>query len=381
MPPVRFTSMGIGLTVGAAALIAGGIITGYREFAVIGLAAVVIVLLAVVIPSVATNISLTRLETPRMVARGSTFDVTIEAFSSRTALPTVVIDQFAGRITVVKLPPLEPGRTSMVTYPIHANRRGVHRLGPLREERSDPFSLAIRTLRHDESVEVHVHPVVHPLRLPQSGGHLRQAGVVVNRFSRDPVADFRALRDYVVGDDSRLVHWASTAKTGSLVVRDLIEPQRATRFVVLETADRWLTEAAFEEAVEIAASIVCESIELGINVVAKTLDRDMPGPRRLIYSRQEALQLFTRVARTAPDRTLRTTQLGLTAEPGDQIFLVAGASSPAVAQLSSNPMFAPCLTIVRLHDRTIGVPPTKRAIDVINAEQFALQWRRRSASL
>lgn len=375
---LRFTRAGVGLAVAAAAMIAGGLLAGYMEFVILGASIIVVLIIAALIPRVATSIVFQRVEVPRLVVRGSVFEAVLTVTSSHTTLPTVVIDQFAGQRRAIELPQLEPGLPTTLRYPVHATRRGVHRLGPLLEERSDPFALVVRSVRHDVTAEVHVHPVIHPLRLPQSGGHLRQAGAVVNRFSRDPIADFRSLREYVVGDDARLVHWASTAKTGTLVVRDHIEPQRTTRFVVLETSDRWLTAAAFEDAVEIASSIVCESLELGINVVARTFDHDAPGPARALRTRQEALELFTRVQRTGAAATLRSTQLRLNSEPGDQIFLIAGATSPVIAQLAGNPLFAQSLYLVRLHDGVVARQGARRSVDVTNAEQFAALWRRGS---
>jgi uncharacterized protein (DUF58 family) len=190
------------------------------------------------------------------------------------------------------------------------------------------------------------------------------------------MADFRSLREYVVGDDARLVHWASTAKTGALMVRDHFELRRTTRCVVLDTLDRSLTEALFEDAVEIAASIVCESIEQDVSVVVRTRDKNAPGRPGAIAHRHEVLDLFTRVERTTADATLRPAQLRLTSDPGDQIFLVAGASSPLIQQLSANTLLAQRLFVIRLNDGSSRARRiSKRCVDVTSAEQFAAQWR------
>jgi uncharacterized protein (DUF58 family) len=302
-------------------------------------------------------------------------NITLEANADRPAPPTRVIDQLAGHAVPIDLPEIDPTLSTIVTYRLQALRRGAHRVGPLLEERTDPFGLAVRTVEHDVTDEILVHPTIHSLRLPESGNRMRQTRATVMRFSEDPLADFRSLREYVVGDDSRLVHWASTAKTGTLMVRDHFELRRTTRCVILDTVDRSVTDLLFEDAVEIAASLVCESLERNIPVVAKTRDPHAPGRSRALRDRQEALELFTRVQRTPLDGTLAVGQLKLTTDPGDQIFLVAGAASPLIGQMAATGAFTQRLHVIRLHDRSAPLPRlTVRHTDTTSAEQFTRRW-------
>lgn len=374
---LRLTRAGTGVLAGSVALAVIAAVTGYREFALLAAAGVTVLLIAVVLPRVTSAIRFERHDTPRFVARGSVVGITLQATVDHVAPPTRVIDQLAGFAVPIDLPQLSPEHPTIVRYRIQALRRGVHHLGPLLEERSDPFALATRTVQHEVIDEILVHPFVHQLRLPEDGSRMRQTRAIIPRFSEDPLADFRSLREYVVGDDSRLVHWASTAKTGNLMVRDHFELRRTTRCVILETLDRSATELLFEDAVEIAASVVCESIDQELQVVARTRDRETPGRVGFIDHRQEALEMFTRVRRTTPDQTLPAAQLRLTGDPGDQIFLISGAGSPLITQLVSNPLIAQRLIVIRLHD---GSAPIRRMpvrhVDVTSAEQFATRWNK-----
>lgn len=374
---LRLTPAGTGVAVAAVAMVILGIFTGYREFALLGASGAVVLLCALGIPRLTSEISFRRIDTPRYVARGSIIGISLEASARSVAPPTRIIDQLAGLAVPIELPQIEPDRPAVVRYRIHAARRGVHHIGPLLEERGDPFALAIRTVRHDVTDEILVHPLIHRLHLPETGSQMRQTRAVVPRFSEDPMADFRSLREYAVGDDARLVHWASTAKTGSLMVRDHFELRRTTRCVVLETFDRSSTDAQFEDAVEIAASIVCESIDQGVNVVVRTRDRATPGRLGAIANRQEALELFTRVRRTTGADTLLPAQLRLAGDPGDQVFLVAGASSPLIVQLAGNALLSQRLFVIRLNDGSARARRlSKRCVDVNSAEEFAARWRR-----
>jgi uncharacterized protein (DUF58 family) len=371
----RLNRNGTAVLVAAVLIAALGVVTGYREFVVLALVAALVLLAAVLVPRVTSPIEFRRIDTPKFVPRGAMLTIRLEAESDRPAPPTRVIHQLSGAAVPIDLPEIDPTLTTVVTYRLQALRRGAHVVGPLLEERTDPFGLAVRTVEHDVTDEILVHPTIHPLRLPESGNRQRQTRATVMRFSEDPLADFRSLREYVVGDDSRLVHWASTAKTGTLMVRDHFELRRTTRCVILDTTDRAMTELLFEDAVEIAASLTCESLERNIPVVAKTRDPHAPGRARHLRERQEALELFTRVQRTTLDDTLSVGQLKLTADPGDQIFVVAGAASPLIAQMAGTPAFTQRLHIIRLHDRSVPLGQlTVRHTDVESAEQFARRW-------
>ncbi len=371
----RLNRNGTAVLVSAVALVAVGAITGYREFLILAVVASLVLIAAVVVPRVTSPIEFRRIDTPKFVPRGAMVSITLEATADRLAPLTRIIDQLSGHAVPIDLPEIDPTMATIVTYRLQALRRGAHLVGPLLEERTDPFGLAVRTVEHDVVDEILVHPTIHSLRLPESGNRMRQTRATVMRFSEDPLADFRSLREYVVGDDSRLVHWASTAKTGTLMVRDHFELRRTTRCIILETVDRSVTDLLFEDAVEIAASLVCESLEKNIPVVAKTRDPHAPGRARPLRERQEALELFTRVQRTSLGETLSVGQLKLTTDPGDQIFLIAGAASPLIAQMSATVAFTQRLHVVRLHDRSAPLPRlTVRHTDTTSAEQFASHW-------
>ena len=68
------------------------------------------------------------------------------------------------------------------------------------------------------------------------------------------------LREYVEGDDLRLVHWRSLAKTGTLMVRHNVDTHQPRSVIVLDTRENVYTEESFEDAVEVTASIVMASM-------------------------------------------------------------------------------------------------------------------------
>ena len=81
--------------------------------------------------------------------------------------------------------------------------------------------------------------------------------------SRRPTSDtapqgnaFHRLRDYVVGDDLRLVHWRSSARTGRLVVKHNVDTSQPFSVVVIDQSAKAYTSDTFEDAVDVAASVV-----------------------------------------------------------------------------------------------------------------------------
>jgi len=68
--------------------------------------------------------------------------------------------------------------------------------------------------------------------------------------------EFFALRDYVVGDDLRRVHWPSSARFDEMMVRQDELPQQGRTTVLLDTRIASAPPVVFEKMVSAAASVV-----------------------------------------------------------------------------------------------------------------------------
>lgn len=153
------------------------------------------------------------------------------------------------------VPSLGARQSTRITAQLCADRRAIITIGPLSVRRGDPFGLMRREQRLTESLTLYVHPQICVL-------HGRQSGIprdFEGTPSRDVVdddLDFHGLRQYEYGDDVRNVHWASTAKTGTLMLRRFVATRRSDSSLVLDTDMQGYTSAdQFETAVSVFASI------------------------------------------------------------------------------------------------------------------------------
>ncbi len=372
----RLTRTGSALLIGFLATLVFGLLTHYREFVLLAVGGGILLVLALVMPAISSAVELQRFEVPKFVTRGTVAEVGLRASADGVVPPLRIIDQLAGIQVPIDLPQITARTSVEVRYQIQAVQRGVHQVGPVLEERMDPFGIAVRSTVHEVIDQVYVHPVVHPLTVTTYGDRERQRSNMRPRISDDPLADFRALRDYVPGDDQRLIHWASTARTGQLVVKDHYELRRAMRMVVLETFEGSITPALFEEAVEIAASLTINAIEDSILCVARTRDTRAPGSLDPVEQRLAALELYTRVQRSPANLTMGAGQIRPIGPLADQVFLIAGPSSPLIRAYSSNPWVKGRLTLIRVTDTPGKLPRSvARTLDVSSAEDFVAKWK------
>lgn len=372
----RLTRTGSALLVGFLATLGFGLITHYREFVLLAIAGFILLVLALVMPAISSAVELQRFEVPKFVTRGTVAEVGLRASADGVVPPLRIIDQLAGIQVPIDLPQITARTSVEVRYQIQAVQRGVHQVGPVLEERMDPFGIAVRSTIHEVIDQIYVHPVVHPLNVTTDGARERQRSNMRPRISDDPLADFRALREYVPGDDPRLIHWASTARTGQLVVKDHYELRRALRMVVLETFEGSITPALFEHAVEIAASLTINAIENSILCVARTRDTRAPGSLNPVEARLAALELYTRVQRSSAAQTMGAGQIRPIGPLADQVFLVAGPSSPLIRAYSSNPWVKGRLTLIRVTDTPGKLPRSvARTLDVSSADDFVTKWK------
>lgn len=162
-----------------------------------------------------------------------------------------------GRNASVVVAPLGPGETVRATYRLPTERRGLLRVGPLGIEVADPFGLAAASTRGAPVVELTVWPAIDEIQsLPHTSGDDPHGGADHPNALTAAGEDFYALRNYVVGDDLRHVHWRSTARRDELMVRQDEMPWQGRATILLDTRTDAHTTETFERAVSAAASIV-----------------------------------------------------------------------------------------------------------------------------
>jgi len=157
----------------------------------------------------------------------------------------------------VLLSPIEPEVVVRSAYRLPTERRGLIGVGPLAVIVADPFNLVSVRVPAAGETELTVLPRVDDILPPAlSGSDEPLAGVRTATLAASAGDDFAALREYVVGDDLRRVHWPSSARHGDLVIRqDEVHWQGRTT-VVLDTRTATHTAVTFEAAVSAAASII-----------------------------------------------------------------------------------------------------------------------------
>ncbi len=134
--------------------------------------------------------------------------------------------------------------------------RGVLQIGPARMRRTDPLGLAVSRATWADPVDLFVRPRMVAIDALGIGSVRDLEGTPSDEISMSDLA-FHALREYVVGDDLRHVHWRSSARTGELHVRQYHDTRR-THVVVLvdDRAEAYAGRAEFELAMSIAASVL-----------------------------------------------------------------------------------------------------------------------------
>lgn len=157
---------------------------------------------------------------------------------------------------------VEPRRERAVSYSLWPEQRGMFTLPPPKTLVGDPFGLARRAGSTGSPSTLIVYPRVEDLASPEGSGARFLRGQRARRVPAPAGEDFYGIRDYVPGDDRRKVHWKSTARMGSLMVREdeSVGLPRVTVFLDdREKSHRFEAAAkteSFEWAVEAAASVV-----------------------------------------------------------------------------------------------------------------------------
>ncbi|WP_406071264.1 DUF58 domain-containing protein [Micromonospora sp. NBC_01638] len=256
------TARGVGLLVAAVVLLGTGFRFAYPELTLLGAAAGAAVGYAALVAAWRPRLTVTRRADPDRVARGEPASMTLTVRNTgRLRSANLLAEDRCGQRSVpVPVLRLRPGRDTEVRYDVPTHRRGVVPVGPLRVTRRDPLGLVAVARPYGAAVPVWVYPRVHPLTAVPTGAG-RSLDGRVDGVPHGSIT-FNSLREYVVGDELRRVHWRTSARVGELMVRENVDTSLPRLVVLLDNRAAAHSQRvggvaeSFESACEAAASIV-----------------------------------------------------------------------------------------------------------------------------
>lgn len=155
------------------------------------------------------------------------------------------------------LPALAPGARLTVRLQMTPRRRGRIELAGLMVQQRDPLGLVKALARVPLAARIVALPRRYRLpRLALPGRRKHQPGGVSLASSVGDTEEFLALREYRPGDPLQRIHWKSFARAGRPIVKEFQDEFFERHALVLDTGTKRGEDAAFEDAVAVAASFV-----------------------------------------------------------------------------------------------------------------------------
>ncbi|MGW5744497.1 DUF58 domain-containing protein [Amycolatopsis sp. NPDC003861] len=262
---MRPTPRGVAVLVVSVVLVAAGEWAGYPLLRVLGAIGFGAVPAALAVTARGPRVAVSRVVYPDRVERGrpALAKLRVRNVAGRPQPGLSAWDHAGGRTRTVHVQALAEGAEATYRYELPTGTRGLMTVGPLTLQRADPFGLARNRHPAGEAVALWVHPRTYPARALIGGFPRHHHDGATTDDSLRGSLDLRDVREYQPGDEIRHLHWKATARTGRMMVRDYADPQQPRFTLLLDTRGDVLPPAGFEEAVDLAASLLAASAKAG----------------------------------------------------------------------------------------------------------------------
>ncbi|MDP8969602.1 MAG: DUF58 domain-containing protein, partial [Actinomycetota bacterium] len=230
---------------------------------------------AVAVRLSSATISVRRDLTARRLHHGGSAEAVIELRNDARLPASLLLVEDGGHHALAApprfvVPGLGPGRTVTLSHRVYGNARGRFTVGPLRISVRDPFGATQRVRRYTATDEFVVYPRIEALDTDLPVGVHRGSGASQDRRLLSAGDEFYTMREYVTGDDLRMVHWPSTAHRARLMVRQQEQQRQSQATVLCDTraaAHQGVgARSTLEKAVSAAASVIWHLADRGYQV-------------------------------------------------------------------------------------------------------------------
>jgi uncharacterized protein (DUF58 family) len=320
---------------GLAALIAGvvalamGLSLDWLSFDLIGLGLLAVVVLGFAAVARPSRLVIDREIQPPRVPKGSPAIAFLTfANRGRRTVPVAVATQpFGAQRVRTVIPKLRGGERGTRAYRLPTTRRGIFDVQPVEVTRRDSFELFRLSRKHGVAERIWVYPRVLGFRTLPTGQTRHLEGPSSDTSPQGNIT-FHRLREYVAGDDLRLVHWRSSARAGTLLVKHNVDTSQPYSVVIFDQRPSLYTEESFEQAVDIVASVLVTSAANKAPVELRLTDGTVIGGPRV----RDVTALIDHLTGVTadPDGSLQPHLLTLRrARGGTSLVVVTGELDPA----------------------------------------------------
>ncbi len=336
------TLRGWGVAGAGVVLLASGFFFGYAELTILGAIALIAVVIALGYAALRPELSVRRSVDPDRVSRGEDSKVTLHIRNTgKFGAATLVAHDRCGwgtdsQATVaVPLLRLRRGTETSVDYPVPTSRRGVVHVGPLQIVRRDPLGLVSLARSHGDTAQIWVYPKAH-LMQGVPAGITRSLDGRLDRVPHGAIT-FDTLREYVIGDELRHVHWRTSARVGELMVREHVDTS-LPRIVLLldDRIESWpaftgMTCTEFESACEAAASAVTAAVREDLPVTLHLVSGSAASSGKVRGTARGLLDILAEatLATRPEDSLVNATNRLRQHRPGDTLIYLTGTSGHA----------------------------------------------------
>ncbi|AEV83126.1 hypothetical protein ACWT_2106 [Actinoplanes sp. SE50] len=366
------------MAVAAVALLVAAAVLGYPELAVLGYAGLFALLAAGLWMLARPQLVARREIRPNRVTAGdeAVGVLTVTNQMNRRSPPVSVTESVDGRSVGVPVPSLAARESHLSGYPLPTDRRGVYQVGPLTVGHADPLRLMEVAKRFGEVSTLWVHPLVDTVYPLPTGRSQDQDGPTSSVAPQGGIA-FHSLREYVPGDDWRLIHWKSSARTGQLMVRHNVVPNEPRLMIVLDTSVAAYDDESFEHAVRAAASLSVAALRAGFPLELRTTGGEVTVAEEDGPGRTSVLDLLAAVRLDPADRGLAALPALVPEQSAVSLGVVTGR--PAQAELAVLPMIRPRFLMLSLVQFAATFQAETRLPGVVSVAatspaEFALAW-------
>jgi uncharacterized protein (DUF58 family) len=317
------------VVVSAILLLALGWVADYPELITIGFAGLATIVAAAAWMALKPDLSAVREVKPQRVTEGEkAFGIiTLTNKARRRSPPILAAEQMAGRQVHVQIPSMAGGSSHTTTYHLPTGRRGIYQVGPMSIGHTDPLRLMRVGQVYSAYSTLYVHPRLHTVE-PVPTGQTRDMDGPTSSYAPQGGVAFHSLREYVPGDDWRLIHWKSTARTGRMMVRHNVVPNQPRLMVVLDTSAAAYNEDSFENAVSAAASLMIAAIRCGFPLELRTTGGAAVANDRGGEGAVAALDVLAAAQMSASDPGLAALPGMVTLEDSVALGVVTGQPDP-----------------------------------------------------